>query len=164
MLSNRPLGRSAVQSPEFSDPLEASSISSEKRIPERGRIQFVDLTGGGTPADQELDSEHASLKDVPEANSRGLGWTESTMEVPKLSNQHFNNAISGVSPPADVIDKPRRLRCRFLPLSRLRVAPFRTPSIGTPRTTGGLPNQPAIRRGWRVYAIKGCSKYWRGSG
>jgi len=158
MLSNRPLDEVQVQFPEFSDPLEAScNIVWKSESQKEAGIQFVDLTEEARQQIRNWISEHASLKNVPEQTAEVWVGQNPRLEVPEaVQFNNFNNAISGVSPPADVIDKPREAS---LPLPASVAASSRAipprPASETHAQTGGLPNQPAIRRGWRVIRDQG---------
>src|SRR5882724_268657 len=139
MLSNRPLDEVQVQFPEF-----------------------VDLTEEARQQIRNWISEHASLKNVPEQTAEVWVGQNPRLEVPEaVQFNNFNNAISGVSPPADVIDKPRgdKPREASLPLPASVAASSRAipprPASETHAQSGGLPNQPAIRRGWRVIRDQG---------
>jgi len=163
MLSNRPLDEVQVQFPEFSDPLEAScNIVWKSESQKEAGIQFVDLTEEARQQIRNWISEHASLKNVPEQTAEVWVGQNPRLEVPEaVQFNNFNNAISGVSPPADVIDKPRgdKPREASLPLPASVAASSRAipprPASETHAQTGGLPNQPAIRRGWRVIRDQG---------
>ena len=163
MLSNRPLDEGQVQFPEFSDPLEAScNIVWKSESQKEAGIQFVDLTEEARQQIRNWISEHASLKNVPEQTAEVWVGQNPRLEVPEaVQFNNFNNAISGVSPPADVIDKPRgdKPREASLPLPASVAASSRAipprPASETHAQTGGLPNQPAIRRGWRVIRDQG---------
>src|SRR5882757_1635461 len=163
LLSNRPLDEVQVQFLGFSDPLEAScNIVWKSESQKEAGIQFVDLTEEARQQIRNWISEHASLKNVPEQTAEVWVGQNPRLEVPEaVQFNNFNNAISGVSPPADVIDKPRgdKPREASLPLPASVAASSRAipprPASETHAQTGGLPNQPAIRRGWRVIRDQG---------
>ena len=155
MLSNKPLDEVQVQFFGFSDPLEASCyIVWKSQSQKEAGIQFADLTEEARQQIRNWISEHASFNNVPEQTAEVWVGQNPRFEVPETAQ--VNNAISGVSTSADVINKFREASLpppASVAASSSAIPPRRAPE--THAQTGGLPDQPAIRRGWRLIRDQG---------
>src|SRR5882724_8822176 len=155
MLSNKPLDEVQVQFFGFSDPLEASCyIVWKSQSQKEAGIQFADLTEEERQQIRNWISEHASFNNVPEQTAEVWVGQNPRFEVPETAQ--VNNAISGVSTSADVINKFREASLpppASVAASSSAIPPRRAPE--THAQTGGLPDQPAIRRGWRLIRNRG---------
>src|SRR5256885_1468187 len=155
MLSNKPLDEVQVQFFGFSDPLEASChIVWKSQSQKEAGIQFADLAEEARQQIRNWISEHASFNNVPEQTAEVWVGQNPRFEVPETAQ--VNNAISGVSTSADVINKFREASLpppASVAASSSAIPPRRAPE--THAQTGGLPDQPAIRRGWRVIRDQG---------
>src|SRR5256885_6526651 len=158
MLSNKPLDEVQVQFFGFSDPLEASCYIVWKSPSQKeAGIQFADLTEEARQQIRNWISEHASFNNVPEQTAGVWVGQNPRLEVLEVPDAvHFNNAISKVSTSADVIDKPRK--ASLPPAASVAASSSAIPPRPAPEThaqTGGLPDQPAIRRGWKLIRDQG---------
>ena len=155
MLSNKPFDEVQVQFFGFSDPLEASCyIVWKSQSQKEAGIQFADLTEEARQQIRNWISEHASFNNVPEQTAEVWVGQNPRFEVPETAQ--VNNAISGVSTSADVINKFREASLpppASVAASSSAIPPRRAPE--THAQTGGLPDQPAIRRGWRLIRDQG---------
>jgi TonB family protein len=155
MLSNKPLDEVQVQFFGFSDPLEASChIVWKSQSQKEAGIQFADLTEEARHQIRNWISEHASFNNVPEQTAEVWVGQNPRFEVPEIVQ--VNNAISGVSTSADLIDKLRE--ASLPPPASVAASNSAIPPRPAPEKhaqTGGLPDQPAIRRGWRLIRDQG---------
>src|SRR5256885_2503256 len=160
MLSNKPLDEVQVQFFGFPDPLEASCyIVWKSQSQKEAGIQFGDLTEEARQQIRNWISEHASFNNVPEQTAGVWVGQNPRLEVPdtvQFNNAIFNHAISEISTPADIIGKA--LEALRRPPASVAGSTGAIPPCPAPETraqTGGIPNQPAIRRGWREIRDQG---------